>query len=294
MKLKLSLSLGLILSLSLIGCSEQQAPSDTIKQLHSLDLPALPILQGAILSLSKTLVPHRNPLVMEQLCAVARGDIQQENVNAFIQQQGGNAQSIPVQGHPLSLLVHGDRKTQLSACAAYLATSVLLPLNLTDLMVKTESPEEQEKNKKPEKSTPQVDRAKLLATLPNRLAIAQANADFFALIAADLQNRPGLTLVQYRQLSIEMFTRLAADYLQRIKEQMPVPGTEFKVLKLDTDQFVFVSSSQTLFAYDFSGLKLQQNGMTWFGEGKLLGKDYFLKVAYLPESAKQLTTIPTL
>lgn len=56
---------------------------------------------------------------------------------------------------------------------------------------------------------------------------------------------------------------------------------------------MFVSSTRTLFEYDFSGLKLQQNGMTWFGEGKLLGKDYFLKVAYLPSTAKQLKNTPT-
>ncbi|WDH50947.1 hypothetical protein PUP75_18545 [Pseudomonas chlororaphis] len=293
MKLQLSLSLGFILALGLGGCGEQSA-SSSVKQPKALDLPALPILQSAVLDLANTLVPHKNPLVMEQLCALAKGDIQQENVNAFIQQQGGNAQAIPAQGHPLSLLVNGDRKTQLSACAAYLASSVLLPLNLTELMVEAEHPEPQDKSKKTEEPAPRIDQAKLLATLPNRLAIAQTNADFFALIATELQRRPGLTLVQYRQMSIEMFTRLAADYVQRIKEQTPATGTEFKVLKLDSDQFIFISSTRTLFAYDFSGLKLQQNGMTWFGEGKLLGKDYFLKVAYLPESAGQLTDIPTL
>ncbi|MCK3866109.1 hypothetical protein [Pseudomonas sp. B329] len=57
-------------------------------------------------------------------------------------------------------------------------------------------------------------------------------------------------------------------------------------------EFTFVSSTRTLFEYDFAGLKLQRNGTTWFGEGKLLGKDYFLKVAYLPNAAKQLNNTP--
>ncbi|QQZ39512.1 hypothetical protein IF690_15740 [Pseudomonas sp. SK3(2021)] len=286
MKFKLLPGLGLVFALGLSGCGETKNAVEVRSQW--LDLPALPILQNAVLSLADTLAPHKQPLIMEQLCALARGDIQQENVNAFIQQQGGNAGDIPAQGHPLSLLVNGDRQTQASTCAAYLASTVLSPLSLSGLMIEAPPPATENKNGQVEKTTPQIDQAKLLAALPHKLAIAQTNADVFALIAAELQSRPGLTLEQYRQLSIEMFANLAPAYLQRVKAQLPPPGTQYKVLKLDADQFIFISSTRTSFAYDFSGLKLLHNGITWFGEGKLLGKDYFLKVAYLPENARQL------
>lgn len=293
MKPQLPLCFSLIACLGLAGCQEKTASTPTASQPEWLAVPALPILQSAVFSLADALAPHKNPLAMEQICALAKGETQQANVNHFIQQQGGNAQSIPPQGHPLSLLVNGDRQAQTRACAAYLAISVLSPLSLNGLLVEQASAPPQDKNKPVEKREPQIDQAKLLASLPGKLAIAQTNADFFALIATELQQRPGLTLEQYRQLSMEMFVGLAADYLLRLKEQTPPPGTEYKVLKLDADQFMFVSSTRTLFEYDFSGLKLQQNGMTWFGEGKLLGKDYFLKVAYLPSTATQLKNTPT-
>ncbi|NCE93593.1 hypothetical protein DK871_26575 [Pseudomonas sp. L13] len=292
MKPQLPLCFGLIACLGLAGCQEKTAPPPTASHPQWLDVPALPILQSAVFSLADALAPHKNPLVMEQICALAKGETQQENVNRFIQQQGGNAQNIPPQGHPLSLLVNGDRKTQARACAAYLAISVLSPMSLNGLLVEPAGAPPGDKNKPAEKPAPQVDQAKLLASLPGKLAIAQTNADFFALIATELQHRPGLTLEQYRQLSMTMFTGLTEDYLQRLKEQTPPPGTEYKVLKLDADQFTFVSSTRTLFEYDFSGLRLQQNGMIWFGEGKLLGKDYFLKVAYLPATAKRLNDTP--
>lgn len=285
---QLPLCFGLIACLGLAGCQEKTAPHPTASHSQWLDVPALPILQSAVFSLADALALHKNPLVMEQICALAKGEIQQENVNRFIQQQGGNAQNIPPQGHPLSLLVNGDRKTQAHACVAYLATSVLSPLNLNGLLMEPTGTTPADKHK----PVPQVDQAKLLASLPGKLAIAQTNADFFALIATKLQQRPGLTLEQYRQLSMTLFTGLTENYLQRLEEQTPPPGTEYKVLKLDADQFTFVSSTRTLFEYDFSGLRLQQNGMIWFGEGKLLGKDYFLKVAYLPHTARQLNDTP--
>lgn len=283
MNTRLFSGLALLLLLGIGGCKESTSASSAERS-QGVDIPAVPVIKSALFSLSDALVPNRNPLLMEQLCALARGEIQQGNINAFIQQQGGDAQTIPRQGHPLSLLVNGDRKTQIQACAAYLATTVMLPLDLNPLM----SSAPQEKTPGTGKPAPKIDQAKLQAILPGKLAIAQANADFFALIAAELQRRPGLTLEQYHQLSEDMFARLAPDYLRRLKEQAPPPETQYRVLQVDADQFAFISTTGAQYAYDFAGLNLQQNGIAWFAGGKLLGKGYFLKVAYLPESAKRL------
>lgn len=290
MKHQLSISLGLVLAMGLGGCEKQRAPLANPSKW--VDLPALPIVQNAVFTLYETLAPHKSPLVMDHLCALAKGELTQEHINRFILQQGGSAQQIPPQGHPLSLLVNGDRQAQVRACAAYLATTVLSPLNLNSIAVDAPASAPPNKTKTTEHAPAQIDQAKLLTLLPGKLAVAQTNADFFALIATELQRRPGLTPEQFHQLSMEMFAHLAPNYLQRVKEQTPATGTQYRVLKLDADQFVFISSNRTLFAYDFSGLKLQQNGVNWFGDGKILGKPYFLKTAYLPESAKQLNYIP--
>lgn len=293
MKLQLSLSLGLLIGLNLAGCQKEPPPANSVAASPQwLDVPALPILQNMVFDLSNTLTPHKNLLIINQLCALARGEIQQESVNLFIQQQGINLQNIPKANHPLSLLASGNRAAQASACAAYLATTVLTPLNMTDLMIEHAAAPAQENGKRPVKSAPQINLEKLLGSLPNKLAIAQTNADFFALIATELQRHPGLTVEQYRQLSAKMFVRLAPNYLQRLKVHIPPSDTRYEVLKAEADQFIFSSSTRTVFTYNSSGLKLQQNGMTWLGEGKLLGKNYFLKTAYLPEEAQQLANTP--
>jgi hypothetical protein len=57
---------------------------------------------------------------------------------------------------------------------------------------------------------------------------------------------------------------------------------------------VIYQQQPNIVLYDFSGLRLKQDGMSWFGEGKLLGKSYLLKAVYPPESAKQLSSTPAL
>lgn len=285
MKYALFSAFGLMLTLGLAGCGPEQN-AVTAPPAQWLKVPTLPVLQGAVLGLSDTLNLNKHPFLMEKTCALAQEQISQDEINKFIAQQGADPLRVPSTGHPLSLLISGNRQVQTIACAAYLASTVLLPFDLSTVM--TDAPPLPPQGKDTAKPVQQIDQTKLLAELPGKLAIAQSNADVFALIAKELQNRPGLPLEQYRQLAQEMFARLAPNYLRRIKEQMPAPGTQYKVVKLDAEQFVFISSTQALFAYDFSGLKLQQNGITWFGEGKLLGKEYFLKAAYLQNNAMQL------
>jgi hypothetical protein len=40
------------------------------------------------------------------------------------------------------------------------------------------------------------------------------------------------------------------------------------------------------------GLTLRQNGVTWYGEGKLLGQPYSVPVAYFPTSVNALLASP--
>ncbi|MCP8466474.1 hypothetical protein NK553_21190 [Pseudomonas sp. ZM23] len=85
-----------------------------------------------------------------------------------------------------------------------------------------------------------------------------------------------------------MFTRLAPVYLERVKAQLPRAGTNYRVLRLDADLFAFSSSEGSLFEFDGDGLTLRQNSVVWFGQGKLLGQEYPLKVAYFEPKVSEL------
>ncbi|QOQ77315.1 hypothetical protein IMF22_09890 [Pseudomonas poae] len=250
-----------------------------------LRVPALPVIQDAIVQMSPRFNEASKAPMMEQLCALARGEVKQEQVNAFLKQQGIDAQTVPRQGSPFSLLVNGDQPGQATACAAYLATSVLSAVNVAEFMRPVVAPAA---NGQPEKSSLQIDNALLTSALSIKLALARANADVFALIAVELQHKPGLTLTQYREQAGQLFARLAPTYLQRIKEQLPPANTQYTLLQMDDSRFLFRSSVGSVFEFGRNGLVLRQGGILWYGKGRLMGQEYPLQVEYFPAAVKPL------
>ncbi|MNZ95467.1 hypothetical protein D3C78_1146150 [compost metagenome] len=260
-------------------------------------------------SLAPSFNGQRNPQIMEQVCGLATGEFRQEQVNAFLEKQHVDAARIPREGSSLSLLVNGDKASQTTACAAHLATTVLSPVDAGEIMTlvyPTPAPEkdkalaEAESGKAPKKveqetsvSQPaapvlKLDNARLTQALPMKMAEARANADVFALIAAELQRHPGRTVPEYRQQVRELFVRLAPVYLERIKLQLPPANVTYKVTQIDAERFAFNSSTGASYEYSGDGMTLRQNGVIWYGQGKLLGQEYPLQVSYFPESVNSL------
>ncbi|MDD1139673.1 hypothetical protein M5G22_19105 [Pseudomonas sp. TNT2022 ID233] len=279
----------LILLVALAGYDKFVADKLTDSPRVWLRVPALPVIQDAVFQLSPRFDEPRKALMMAQLCALARGEVKQEQVNAVLKQQGIDAQTLPRQGSPFSLLVNGDKAGQASACAAYLATTVLTTVNVADFMRPVTEPAA---NGQPEKSSLQMDNTLLTSALSVKLAVARANADIFALIAVELQRSPGLTLPQFREQATQLFTRLAPTYLQHIKEQLPPANTQYKLLQMDDSRFAFSSSVGSVFEFGRNGLVLSQGGIVWYGKGRLMGQEYPLQVECFSADVKRLLTAP--
>lgn len=316
MKTKLLLASTIILLMGLTGCDIQKVPLIAMApQRQLVMIPALPIIQESVFALSPTFGGQRNVEAMKQVCGLARGELKQEQVDAFLKQQKLDPTKLPKQGNSMSLLVNGDKAAQTTACAAYLATTVLLPVEASEFL-RSAVPSAARPELAPEggkalgavspdsgvmntSAVPasakalvqpvlQIDNKSLALVLPIKLAEARANADVFALIAAELQRRPGLTVEQYRELSRHLFSRLAPIYLDRIKVQIPSANATFKLIDLNTDRFAFSSSTGSIFEFGVDGLVLRQSGVVWYGQGKLLGMDYPLQVAYFPVEVDKL------
>lgn len=314
MKTQSLIAAALLGLLALAGCKDDKAPAARVTSAPSIhrnwiSIPALPIIQDAVFSLSPAFGGQRNPALMAQVCGLARGELKQEQVDAFLKQNKVDVEKLPKQGAALSLLVNGDRAGQVTACAAYLSTSVLSTVDASEFMTrsvpvspvhaadgkaavksgekdkdkakgKSETRDKVEVARQPAEPVLQVDSAALSVVLPVKLALARANADVFALIAAELQRRPGLSVAEYRDQARQLFVRLAPVYLERIKAQMPQAGARYRLLRLDADLFAFSSSEGSLFEFGGDGLTLRQSSVVWFGQGKLLGQEYPLRVAY--------------
>lgn len=304
MSMKSFMSLAAVLLAGLAGCSPQGAPSaSTVPQRPMASIPALPIIQESVFALAPTFGGRRSHDAMEQVCGLARGELRQEQVNAYLRSRNVDPSVLPRQGDSWALLVGGDKAAQSTACAAYLATTVLLPIDADTLIrmgMKSTAPAQRSNG---EAGTPEsspaapgetgrslhwIEAENLALELRTRLAEARANADVFALIAAELQRRPGLSVDQYRELAQQMFGRLAPFYLERIRTRLPPPGVTYRLLSLNGERFAFRGSNDASFEFGADGLVLRQNGVVWYGQGKLLGNDYPLEVAYYPESVTAL------
>ncbi|MBD9505102.1 hypothetical protein IB256_30250 [Pseudomonas sp. PDM17] len=288
MKLKI-LSVALLISAGLAGCDlpslSPQAKSAT--PAGWVSLPALPVIEDAVMSLSPTFQGKRTQQFMSQICGMARGQLNQVQVNAALASMGIDSARLPRQSQDATaLLVNGDRAAQASACAAYQATDVLMAANPKDFLKAAPATAEKAADNAP--VAQQLDNDGLTRVLPIKIAQARANADVFALIAQDLQRKPGLSVAEYSERARVLFGRLAPTYLARVPAKLPPVNTSYQLIGLGDNRLEF--STNIGLHYDFSagrGLTLTQNGVLWYGKGQLLGQDYRLKAAYFqPEVAE--------
>ncbi|MDN6859904.1 hypothetical protein QO207_25225 [Pseudomonas sp. CAN2814] len=298
MKLK-HLAIALLVGSTLAGCEfplQQARPRAPVPQ-NWVSVPALPVIEEAVLSLAPTFQGQRSGALMAQICGLARGDLKQDQVNAQLAGMGIDSARLPRQSKDATaLLVNGDRAAQATACAAYQATDVLLAFNPKPYLKAVPQSDEKGKDKvaeKPVQPTLQVDDKKLGSVLPIRIAQARTNADVFALIAENLQRKPGLDVDAYREQARELFSRLAPTYIARVPANLPSASANYLVTGMGEGRLEF--SSTTGVRFDLSldkGLTLTQNGVLWYGNGQLLGHQYRLRTAYFQPEVAQLLNVP--
>ncbi|HEY3983367.1 hypothetical protein [Cedecea sp.] len=271
--------LGRILPLLLLaGCdnSPRLAVDNTAQ---TIAIPALPIIQRAVMSLVPMPNGQRNELMMKQVCALARGESTQQQVEQNLLQQGIDLSQVPQEGHPLSILVNQNLSQRITACAAYIATSVMAIPKTSEFMVERNPPSASIKKQL------EVDVKKLNYFLGVQLAVARADADIFALIATKLEGEKGLTLDKYSQRARDIFSDSASFYLQRVKEHYSqAQGIQYKLIDYADDDFKFTTSNGYLFEYGYDGLNLSFNRILWLSGNDLLGKTYMLNAKYLDQS----------
>ncbi|HFD6782127.1 TPA: hypothetical protein ACF3ML_005943 [Pseudomonas aeruginosa] len=266
---------GWILLLALLVGCDNSTHIVAAKTSQGVALPALSIIQSAVMELVPMLNGQRNEMMMNQVCALARGESTQQQVAQNLLQQGIDLSRVPQQDHPLSLLVDPDMSRRITACAAYIATSVMMVPKNAEFMAEVTTAPAVDKKKL------NIDMQKLNYFLGIQLAVAKADADFFALIATRLEKTPGLTLEQYNQRAKTMFADIAPLYLRRVKELYTLgQNVQYMLIEYSDSSFKFASNSGYLFEFGYDGLNLSSNRTPWYGAGKLLGKTYLLDVDY--------------
>lgn len=244
-------------------------------QRDSIEFSALPIIQRAVATLVPMFGGQNNDLVMKVVCALAREQQSPEQISKIMKAQGVDLSAVPLQGHPLSLLVNKDPGERISACAAYVATSVMKIPSLNDIVTGYKEGVGAGDNSE------KIDPIKLDQLLGRQLAIAKSNSDVYALIARELKKSPGKTLVQYDEQAKQLFKKIAPVYLRRVKTFAEMEQEQSHTLEeLSNTTFKFKSGSGYRFELGYDGLYLSLNKSLWFGGNIMTGQKYQLKVNY--------------
>lgn len=279
----------------LTGCGQGEA-AKAPSHAGLVSTPALPIIKEAVRSLSPTFNGKRVPVLVNQLCALAQGQVTAEQNRAQLTALGLAPDQLPRQGNDgLALLVNGDRAAQATACAAYQAAAAMVPVNPQELMrdalpkvdnAEKHAPAEKDGAEKrtvaATKPERELDPQALNRFLPLRLAQSRANADVFAYIAQRLSEQPGLSVVQYRDQARQLFASLAPAYPKLVQHHMPGANVTMRLNRLDTYNLSFDSDEGAQYsASSFGGMTLEQDGQLWLGRGLIQGTDYRVQANYV-------------
>ncbi|WP_219268463.1 hypothetical protein [Pseudomonas sp. Xaverov 259] len=268
--------------------SAQDSTPDSAQQ-RWLDVPALPIMQKAVLAIKPTIEPQRDAWAMQNICGLARGDRSEHQVNQALTHAGVDLSKTPEKDSLLDVLVRGNTAQRSTICAVYLVKTLLSPPLASDFMSMPGTAAKNASTGKPEQPT--VDKQQLNQTLAAKLAVAKASADVFALIASQLQQVPGLTVEQYHSRTQLMFSSLAPAYLKRVRELYAAQGVDYLLTEFSDERFAFRSSDGSAFEFSRSGMTLKFNNITWIGDSQLLGKAYYWRTNYFGSTALRVSQV---
>lgn len=276
MKAKFLARSAVLLLASLWGLSAQAASRDYV-----VSYPTSSLISETLLEMTPSVNNARNDLMMKLVCDLARNEKSQAEVNVYLQQNGVDVSQIPVSGNALSLLVNGETQKRKAACASYIATSVILPGENKDLFSDVNVT-----NKDKTVSVKQdVDQTKLNQIMRTRMSIAEANAEFYSLIANELAAKGNMSYGAYKNQIFDMFAELAPFYLDRVKQLYGTKTGDITLLSLSKSDYRVMDDKGYVMSFTQGAVELDIKGVTWFGNGKLLGKEYYVNVPYFSQPA---------
>ena len=253
----------------------------------SVSMPVANIITDALTGMTPLVDGKRSEFLMQQVCGLARGELSEDQINQTLAANNINREQLA--NSPLVLLVNHDLLAQQMTCAAYLATSLLQPVDVKAYFsqkpaeAKVNSAKdgafwhswfnELEKTDKPGDMSLTFDSTRFGADMRIRLAMAKATAQLYAVVAANLSATAPLSWGEYQQRVAEIMADYAGEYLKSVKSfyltgsKVPVVveqihGNDYR-LKQGTGDRLEQLEGQTL---------LYSQGVKWLGEGMIFGR----------------------
>ncbi|WP_058914428.1 hypothetical protein [Entomohabitans teleogrylli] len=309
-KLKRGALMVMLASLSAPGMAAAESPAAVPAPVTTtvavMSVPAYTLITDTLDGMVPKVNGKVNEQVMRLVCDLARGDRSRTDILRALQNSQVNVAAVPVQGSPLSVLVHGDARAQQSVCAAYLATSLFsAPDNLRYRSVKKVQVQEEKALPPPakwkvweaqkmetvtrEQETVSWDTTKFAQDVKVQVALAKATAQLYALLANNLGSQvqmPGMVETRVKQALGD----LAGDYLNSVQQMYRDTQAQTMTVNLLNESGYAVSDGAgNILRRSEAGVRMTYRGIEWLGNGKILGKDYFVNLSLrdLPVAAAE-------
>lgn len=278
------------------------APQDL--PIKYVSAPAYNIITDALFDLTPQLAGKRNNFLMEQICALARGETTQTDVDRRLRQQNIDIRKLKQIGELGDLVTTGTLHERQTACTAYLATSLFLNednrvyFKNVASEAPTAQPAEAERSgwafwktesKKPpsppavKKESMVFNQVRFIQDARLKMAVARATAQLYAVIAQNIQASSPVSAQTYRQYIAAIVQSYAEEYLKSIETFYL--GDDNKILKLENitaNGYSVSNISGNRLVKNGENIQLLSRGVPWLGEGKIMGGDYFVKIAIAP------------
>lgn len=292
----------------LLLAAEQTVAAPQDLPVKTISVPAYNMITDTLQSIMPTIEGKRNDFAMQQICALARGEKSQQDVITTLKEKGVDTVKIPRSGSVASLLVNGDKEQQQMTCAVYLANSVFVPVNNAGYFTKQSVKEKSEPEKKStgwsfwnsdkkEAASAKAEKVvfnqvQFIHDAQVKMAIVQATAQMYAVIAENIQDDKNQYWADYQQKIASIVYNYAPEYLRKIT--LFYKGNAAKPLvpvNVTLNSFTVANATGDVLTQQAGNVMFTSKGVVWFGSGKILGKEYFSDVMVInPAQPQQQTT----
>lgn len=252
-----------------------------------INVPAYNLITDTLAGMSSTVDGKRNDDVMQLICDLARGEKKQQEVNAILEKSHVDVQSIPAQGSISSLLINGDAPQQAATCAAYIATSLFYATDNTLLF--DSDKKDSEKKKADEEQILNLEHFK--ADVKLKMSLAEATATLYAVIASNLKSDPRMTFTGYQQSVLTILYAYAPDYLRLVQAVYSADRASYTPVEVNRSRLDVMDNTGRELKITPQGVTMTSRGVTWLGDGKILGKEYFVAMKISDTSSKSKTSV---
>ncbi len=275
--------------IGLMSCQAISAPADL--NVKSISVPAYSLITDALIAATPTVKGQRNDAVMQLVCDLARGTKSQQQVNDVLKQNNVDVENIPATGNALSLLVNKNAAMQSTACTAFIATSLFTPVNNSALFdtVKEGKDQDHDKSKAKDQVKVTLNPEKFAQEMRLRLAISQATAQMYAVIASNLSKDGNLSWADQQNDVVRIVARYAPQYLQSVKNIYLADQATYTPVSITGNSYDVIDSNGHQLMQNAQGPVLLYRGVEWLGNGKILGKEYFVDVRVIDSGSPAVT-----